>query len=294
MPPDLHLQGRGIKGRQDHTMGLPSDLASDRVQPLKPAVAGNSTQDGHAQGLVRRRNKRASAAAPSNASTKSVNIAAAVPPMAPTATIPSAEELLRAKEALASVQVLGTSCLGEASGDGEGVGNTDLAGGTGSDCVLLTSSGSRKLPGSCNGGGGGGKRQQGATASRLAQLRREVEMRMPTPSAWRARLREDLQKQRDSPDSRLSPVVEVAVLLAECIKVCPDYLSSVSSWTSMRGALEQLECLNWIQRNVSGQPPNDRILQDEEALRARGDLHQGEADDICPTPGRIIQGWLIW
>ena len=33
----------------------------------------------------------------------------------------------------------------------EGVGNTDQAGGTGSDCILFTSSGSRKLPGNCSG-----------------------------------------------------------------------------------------------------------------------------------------------
>ena len=41
---------------------------------------------------------------------------------------------------------------------------------------------------------------------------------MPTAAEWKARLKAELRTRSDAPDSRLSPVVEVAVLLAECIK----------------------------------------------------------------------------
>ena len=128
----------------------------------------------------------------------------------------SAKDLLLAREALASVEVHGTPCLPN-DGGGGGVGGLKGTGNIMADeCLLLTSSGSRKVPRSRNvAGKEGSSRQQG---SRFDQIRREIEQRMPTSAAWKVRVREEMQPRWDSSDSRLSPVVEVAVLLAECIK----------------------------------------------------------------------------
>ena len=144
-----------------------------------------------------------------------------MPSMRPAAVAPpSAKDLVLAREALASVEVHGTPCLvikgGSRGGDLRGAGHRLV-----DECLLLTSSGSRKVPSSSGvagdaGRGASGVRQQ--QGSRFDQIRREIEQRMPAPAAWKARVKEEMRPQWDSGDSRLSPVVEVAVLLAECIK----------------------------------------------------------------------------
>ena len=114
----------------------------------------------------------------------------------------SEAELLLAKEALASVQVQGSASLSDSM--------PKLGAGARSDvsCVLLTSKGRRNL-GALDGG------------KRLLELRREADQRMPTPSEWKQRLKEQIaaKQDEDSPNKRrVSPIVEVAMLLSECIR----------------------------------------------------------------------------
>ena len=75
-------------------------------------------------------------------------------------------------------------------------------------CVLLTSKGRRNL-----GAFDGGKR--------LLDLRREADQRMPTPSEWKQRMQEHIaakHKDEEGPKRRVSPIIEVAMLLSECIR----------------------------------------------------------------------------
>jgi hypothetical protein len=65
-----------------------------------------------------------------------------------------------------------------------------------------------------------GRRDLGATegGARLLALRREADQRIPTPAEARQRLKGHAVAKWEEEGRRVSPVVEVAMLLAECIR----------------------------------------------------------------------------
>ena len=128
----------------------------------------------------------------------------------------SAAELELAKQAIASVQATGSSCFSGRGSAAPGPQSTSVPPGeTTTPCLLWTSSGSRKLTTGSGASIGSGSDPSGI---RLQQLRREVEQRMPCPREWSARMRVEAETRRDDPSRRLSPVVEVSMLLAQCIQ----------------------------------------------------------------------------
>ena len=113
----------------------------------------------------------------------------------------SNEELSAAREALASVQVHGLPCRV----DREPSLSRPRADLVPVSCMLLTSKGRRHL-GAMEGG------------ARLLALRREADQRIPTPAEARQRLKGHAVAKWEEEGRRVSPVVEVAMLLAECIR----------------------------------------------------------------------------